>query len=64
MHVTPKNMLITHHQNLLEFTELNFFYRFSPEVQQICLPNPEDKIKDDLQCVISGWGKTDRKYFP
>ncbi|XP_023325019.1 cationic trypsin [Eurytemora carolleeae] len=33
--------------------------RFSPEVQQICLPNPEDKIKDDLQCVISGWGKTD-----
>ena len=35
--------------------------RFSPEVSPICLPGRTDQYNDDLQCIISGWGKTKRK---
>jgi len=31
--------------------------RFSQEVQQICLPDREEYFGDNMQCVISGWGR-------
>jgi len=33
--------------------------RFSDKVSAICLPSPQDVIKDDHKCIISGWGKTE-----
>jgi len=33
--------------------------RFTPEVSPVCLPDHGYRYRDNLNCVISGWGKTE-----
>ena len=39
-----------------------FGVKMSAAVSPICIPEPGDLFKDDLPCVVSGWGQILRKY--
>lgn len=30
---------------------------FSDQIKAIILPNERDRVEDDTQCLVSGWGK-------
>ena len=40
-----------------------FGVKMSSTVSPICIPQPGDHFKDDLPCVVSGWGQILRKFF-
>ena len=40
-----------------------FGVKMSATVSPICIPEPGDYFKDDLPCVVSGWGQILRKFL-
>lgn len=40
-----------------------FGVKMSATVSPICIPQPGEHFKDDLPCVVSGWGQILRKFF-